>query len=600
MSESGFPQPPGGQRIIPSYTPADRHFQSERVKIVQRPERLENLRHEIRVRGEVTAATPEGRVSIRTPKGEIVVQWPPDAQTPPPQPGTRVEIDIPPVAPPQTQTPQTLTTTAPQEAVIRIETPLPVPDQSMPAKRPTPTPLVIDIRPEAPSEAPPVLHQPLQNPLPALLELIAPERLPNLLPEGAPPGSSFPPVFAAPTPDHPFMPAPMAAEATTAPDKIPLLKKLFSYLKPAAPMPDKWLAAPTDAIAPPVAVAATPLAEALKTKNIALADMMTPDFTRPHQMGTEAAFIAARVIGVSTKNFPVLRLEAPAQHGVKTAPENAPLFLLHRMMPEIMPGMILTLVPVDAASPDHALTPAHGVMPQDVSSTAPLPPLAVPFSIKPDIWPLMNELNTALQNASAPVALALRNMVPNPANPTQIGPAALFFIAVVRSGDLGAWLGERASDTLRRAGRSDLLSRLSQESGQMARTFNDAPTGEWRTAALPLMIDQTIYKMALHIRREDDPEQHNDESKGGHTRFLFDLDFGRLGPLQVDGLLRGPRLDLILRSQQPFAPHMREDMRRLYTRALAETKLEGEIGFQSHPDQWVNVTAQRQNMQISA
>lgn len=593
MSESGFPQPPGGQRVASSYTPPDRSVQIQRVTIVKRPERLENLRHEIRVRGEVTASTQDGRVRIRTPQGEIVVQWPPDADTPPPQPGTRVEIEIPPNPAPATSDPAGQSAGLPPtavEAIVRLETPptAPPPDPADLLPRPVPaalaTPVVLDIKqpPLPPPEILPPLAAP-QNPLPVLLEWITPERLPSLLP-----------------PALPEINRPLPPQPDQATQKVSWLKSVLKFL-PLPPALHPLGEKPSTATA--VTVAAPPLLMALEAHDITLSDLLTADqhnLSLPANFSTspktpkitDAPTLVAQVVGTSPQGFPLLRLEMAADQ-----PARAPLhFLLHQPMPAVMPGMLLTLAPVDPATQENILQPSI-TNTTTAGTAAHAQPL--PFVIKPAIWPLMNDLGAALQTAAPPVAQALHAMIPNPAIPAQIGPAALFFMAALRGGDLGAWLGERAADTLRRAGRSDLLSRLAQEGAQITRAA-DAPTGEWRSQAIPLMIDQTIFKMILHTRHEDDPDEQDHEKKGGHTRFLLDLDFGRLGPLQIDGLLRDQRLDLIVRSQQPFAAPMREDMRRLFTRALTETKREGEIGFQSHPEQWVRINAHAQNMHISA
>jgi len=54
---------------------------------------------------------------------------------------------------------------------------------------------------------------------------------------------------------------------------------------------------------------------------------------------------------------------------------------------------------------------------------------------------------------SAQAANAFAAMTPSPANAAQFGPAVMFFVAAMRSGDVSGWLGNKAIDALQKSGK---------------------------------------------------------------------------------------------------------------------------------------------------
>ena len=73
-----------------------------------------------------------------------------------------------------------------------------------------------------------------------------------------------------------------------------------------------------------------------------------------------------------------------------------------------------------------------------------------------------------------------------------------------------------------------------------------------------------------------------------------------MGKVQIDGLFRPARLDVIVRTQSPFSQSMTQDMRATYARALRETGVTGELSFQNQPGQWVTITPEKQNYGATA
>ena len=52
-----------------------------------------------------------------------------------------------------------------------------------------------------------------------------------------------------------------------------------------------------------------------------------------------------------------------------------------------------------------------------------------------------------------------------------------------------------------------------------------------------------------------------------------------MGPVQLDCLVRGTRLILVLRSHRALSPELRQEMREAFHRAIAQSGMAGDISF---------------------
>ncbi len=287
--------------------------------------------------------------------------------------------------------------------------------------------------------------------------------------------------------------------------------------------------------------------------------------------------VPAIVAGTTPQNLPVVILRPPAL----PLPQS---FILQTPAPNIQTGTQILIRPQAM----QVLTQPS--LPQAVTGQAvPLQaqPLPLALLLQPGPWPIMDELYQGLLRVSPQAALALSQSVPNPGGTvSQLTPAALMFVAAVRSGDFASWLGGKTLDALQRIGKGNLPGRLGTEMASLNR--GDAPVGEWRAVPLPMFWQGEIQKITLYTRQDRDAFG-KDENDGQQTRFVFDLDLSRMGPVQLDGLIKGQRLDLIVRTELPFSEPMRQAMRQAYTDALYSTELTGELSFQGDTKHWVNV-----------
>lgn len=239
-----------------------------------------------------------------------------------------------------------------------------------------------------------------------------------------------------------------------------------------------------------------------------------------------------------------------------------------------------------------SLTPIHPAS-VPLLSIAPLP-VPPPLLFAAETWPVLQDVLTALSSLAPQAAQSFVNMLPNPAAPQNLAPTALFFIAAVRAGDVEGWLGGRAVDALRRSGRGDLLSRLSQEMSSLSRAASEPAGQDWKALSLPLSWQDQLFKVPVYFRQDQD-SRGGREGEKGHTRFIINLDLSRMGKIQMDALyLKGAkRFDLILRTEKSFTRAMEEEMRVLFIEALEEVSLTGSLIFQTGADKWVTVQADK-------
>lgn len=197
-------------------------------------------------------------------------------------------------------------------------------------------------------------------------------------------------------------------------------------------------------------------------------------------------------------------------------------------------------------------------------------------------WPALKEALEAV--ASVDPALA-RHLVNNvlPAPTARLPASVLFFLAAVRLGDIGGWLGREASQILERAGRGRLLRQLGDDLARIGRFAEERERGDWRTFALPFHDGGELHQIWLLTRQHRHDEDGEEGAADGGLRFLVELDLSRLGPLQLDGLVRGSRFDLIVRTKEPLAAEMRRDILGIFDDGVAASGLTGAIIFHTEP-----------------
>lgn len=317
---------------------------------------------------------------------------------------------------------------------------------------------------------------------------------------------------------------------------------------------------------------------------------------------------AATPWGASFMQMKIVAITPPAASGSAAPPEPAPA-------PPLMTGTVDAFTPggspiIDTGSLQLVLrSPAEVALgsrvtfeatplslEQVAARDAPLSFLPAALSavsgfepLRSKSWPAMQETlqSLAAQAATAGVATTLRNTLPTPTR--QMVPTALFFLAALRSGNIESWLGPNVLQGLRDIGRKDTADKLGSDFARISSQSRETLTGEWRAISMPLLHDQQLTQMQMFVRRQKDEREEGDEAAGPVTRFLLNLSLSRMGDLQLDGLMRGKQLDVILRSGDNFPAEIRHELMQAFARGMELSGLQGSMGFQAKAQHWVTV-----------
>ena len=563
-----------------------------------------------KVQVDISAGQPPRQIVIRPAPEQPAPQIPADTRPPAPQPSN---------APPAVEQRPGTTQPAPSQA----DAPLPVtsPPQSggTPSRITPQPPLPTGVREILDMMAPlppgPIPRQPAPLPTDAIIRLVPlttlppdaqllPQtetmlsRIPDLIRQGAtiqlPAGASeFPDLnVQAPTVPHelPSAMQPLQTTLISAPDsgldsgtlqtkmndapglqfqsiRLPLQKQIFPFIIPV-----------TDhAVTPPAGMFDMRVI-AITPNGIAPATPDHAELTR----GASPLTIKGDVIATTAQHFPVLSMiwpgnETPDAFLLQFPASNMPVGTQIELQPQIM---------------------LHPTLP--VAGLPGLPTPAIDLMQGWD-WPVFDDALQVL-SPQMPVAQAMGNMIPNAATPAHIPPAMLFFMAAVGAGDLSGWIGEKAVNALRREGikGAEILSRMTRDFAGLSRMSDDPVIQDWKATAIPMMWHNEISKIHLFYRHQDAEKDDEQEISGERTtRFLFDFNLTRIGDVQLDGYMKGKRLDLIVRTKTFFSSAMQNNMRRIYQNVLDQGGLGGDLGFQNRADQWVHVDMRQAALKTS-
>lgn len=203
-------------------------------------------------------------------------------------------------------------------------------------------------------------------------------------------------------------------------------------------------------------------------------------------------------------------------------------------------------------------------------------------------WPTLADLLAILQGGGPGAAkadgidpaLARQILAHLPQMGPRLGAGMVAAMAALRSGDLGRLMGPLLASRGLGVEREEIVRRLRGEFSQLSALAQERPEAEWRALFLPYVDDQQrVQRINLFYRRHGKGEQAAE--KGGGTRFVVEADFTRLGPFQLDGLMRDKRFDLMVRSRLRVDERMRRDIEAIYEEARGLTGFTGSIAFQT-------------------
>ncbi len=296
----------------------------------------------------------------------------------------------------------------------------------------------------------------------------------------------------------------------------------------------------------------------------------------------KAGYIQAVVIGTSQKGFPVVST-APFNNDIFSKDQ---IFMISRQAKKLPAGTIITLAPKNNIS-------------LNIPSSSTLPNINIMSNINDILasgkWISIDELSSYLINLpDNSLIRAFSNIVPSPSRPANIPASIMFFIAAIKSGDITAWLGDKMISALKKDARgSNILSRIISEASNVSRLTADTVSSDWRAFPIPFMWQNEIEKIHLFYKK-DEKQNEKEENKNGEARFILELNLSNMGDVQIDTLIRGKKMDMAVRTEIIFSSAMKQKMRDLYNNALEVSGMNGELHFQNNKDAWVKINAEKE------
>jgi hypothetical protein len=218
---------------------------------------------------------------------------------------------------------------------------------------------------------------------------------------------------------------------------------------------------------------------------------------------------------------------------------------------------------------------APGALPRETAS--------LPASLA-RAWPEIEEAVRVLHQAAPSATATAPGNVPIPQPGSGLASGLLFFLSALSGGDMSAWLGGQAAQILKAAGRDNLLARLGQDFKQLTRHV-ESGGADWRLFLIPMLDDSHVHQIRFFERHGTPGRDTGDDRKDGDsTHFILEIELSQLGDMQIDGLVRDKRFDLMLRTRRPLPDAMRHDIIEIFTDANEAAGFIGTIGFQASRD----------------
>ncbi len=206
-------------------------------------------------------------------------------------------------------------------------------------------------------------------------------------------------------------------------------------------------------------------------------------------------------------------------------------------------------------------------------------------------WPALQQALQTLQPAGpqAAAAQSLRNTLPTPT--PQLAPAALFFLAALRSGSIENWLGANTLQALQQTGKKGLAAMLSpaiSTSLPRSQKMFCPATGArspFRCAMTSRSARCSFMCASSMIRSEQEKGQGGNGKPA--TRFILNLALSRMGAVQLDGFIQKKNFDIILRTEDKLPFDMRQELMKRFAQGLDQVQMQGGISFQTRQQGWM-------------
>lgn len=204
----------------------------------------------------------------------------------------------------------------------------------------------------------------------------------------------------------------------------------------------------------------------------------------------------------------------------------------------------------------------------------------------PDDWASISlALSVLASNGAANLAAALSSRIPNMQNPEQLTSTMFFFLSALKvTHPARTWIGPDIGAKLRQLGAGKIIDKMDGDFTRIARMTADNPVGEWRSHLIPMQNGSDVSAIAMLTKQIIDEKeqrkqegQNSDDGKVKATRFILELKFSQFGMMLVDGLLKGAKLDIILKSVKSIPLTIKMKLSEQYSAALTKNNFEGEL-----------------------
>ena len=192
-------------------------------------------------------------------------------------------------------------------------------------------------------------------------------------------------------------------------------------------------------------------------------------------------------------------------------------------------------------------------------------------------WPGLDKLLGELASANIAKS-AISTALPRPG--AGLARGLLSFIAALRSGQMEQLLGKSiALDILKNSRLSPFAASVRGDMARLERFAFESGPGGWYGLFAPLIVGDQLRQLRFYIRREDDRNAGERDPRA--RRFIVEAEMDRLGPIQIDGLLGGGNLDLLLRSANRLPHAWQAELGALVAKMAMLCGITGEIKFQT-------------------
>lgn len=181
------------------------------------------------------------------------------------------------------------------------------------------------------------------------------------------------------------------------------------------------------------------------------------------------------------------------------------------------------------------------------------------------VWPAL---------AEAVAALGRSRTAPLPRSGPSLAIDMLSMMAALLDPDASHRLNVSLDAALTSVGRADLADRLERDLAVLSRLAR-TESGDWRIFVIPVVAAAGEARLLRLFLRPSEAGADRPVPR----RFVVEADLPPPGPFQLEGLVHEKRLELILRSTQPLAGPLKEQLVAVHARAAALGGLSGDLRF---------------------